>query len=177
MFSTESFTATEVAARVRNAGAETAISLHIYGTDISRLGSSVRRVYDLPVVAGMPGFGDTKAWIFLDNIYAVAGSKNYFDAAALHPYARDINEFRSEITLFRASMTNHDDAATASTVTAPFSGPRSRIAAATSPRVVESRRAAAASNATGTVRSTMTRCAAAEPTTASCRRARLRSPR
>ena len=41
--------------RVRNAGAETAISLHIYGTDIGRLGSSVRRVYDLPVVAGMPG--------------------------------------------------------------------------------------------------------------------------
>jgi 3-mercaptopropionate dioxygenase len=41
--------------RVRNAGAETAISLHIYGTDIGRLGSSVRRVYDLPVVAGIPG--------------------------------------------------------------------------------------------------------------------------
>jgi len=41
--------------RVRNAGTETAISLHIYGTDISRLGSSVRRVYDLPVVAGIPG--------------------------------------------------------------------------------------------------------------------------
>jgi len=41
--------------RVRNAGAGTAISLHIYGTDIGRLGSSVRRVYDLPVVAGMPG--------------------------------------------------------------------------------------------------------------------------
>jgi predicted metal-dependent enzyme (double-stranded beta helix superfamily) len=36
--------------RVHNAGAETAISLHVYGTDISRLGSSVRRVYDLPVV-------------------------------------------------------------------------------------------------------------------------------
>jgi hypothetical protein len=28
---------------------------HIYGTDISRLGSSVHRVYDLPVVAGIPG--------------------------------------------------------------------------------------------------------------------------
>jgi len=35
--------------RVRNAGAETAISLHIYGTDVSRLGSSVRRVYGAPV--------------------------------------------------------------------------------------------------------------------------------
>jgi predicted metal-dependent enzyme (double-stranded beta helix superfamily) len=41
--------------RVRNDGAQTAISLHIYGTDVSRLGSSVRRVYDLPVVAGIPG--------------------------------------------------------------------------------------------------------------------------
>jgi 3-mercaptopropionate dioxygenase len=41
--------------RVRNAGAQTAISLHIYGTDISRMGSSVRRIYDLPVTAGTPG--------------------------------------------------------------------------------------------------------------------------
>ena len=34
--------------RVINPGDETAISLHIYGTDISRIGSSVRRYYDLP---------------------------------------------------------------------------------------------------------------------------------
>ncbi|MBT2364443.1 cysteine dioxygenase family protein [Streptomyces sp. ISL-10] len=34
--------------RVRNAGPGTAISLHVYGADISRLGTSVRRVYDLP---------------------------------------------------------------------------------------------------------------------------------
>ena len=38
--------------RVRNASQETAISVHVYGTDIGRLGSSVRRIYDLPVVAG-----------------------------------------------------------------------------------------------------------------------------
>jgi predicted metal-dependent enzyme (double-stranded beta helix superfamily) len=36
--------------RVRNAGDETAISIHIYGTDVSRIGSSVRRCYDLPVL-------------------------------------------------------------------------------------------------------------------------------
>ncbi len=36
--------------RVRNAGEHTAISLHVYGTDISRIDSSVRRVYDLPVL-------------------------------------------------------------------------------------------------------------------------------
>ena len=35
--------------RVRNHGDDVAISLHIYGADISRLGSSVRRIYDLPV--------------------------------------------------------------------------------------------------------------------------------
>jgi 3-mercaptopropionate dioxygenase len=38
--------------RVRNHGAGVAISLHIYGADIDRLGSSVRRTYDLPVAAG-----------------------------------------------------------------------------------------------------------------------------
>jgi 3-mercaptopropionate dioxygenase len=36
--------------RVRNVGEETAISIHVYGTDVSRIGSSVRRYYDLPVV-------------------------------------------------------------------------------------------------------------------------------
>lgn len=34
--------------RVYNSCSSTAISIHIYGADISRLGSSVRRVYDLP---------------------------------------------------------------------------------------------------------------------------------
>jgi 3-mercaptopropionate dioxygenase len=38
--------------RVRNVGDFTAISIHVYGTDISRMGSSVRRVYDLPVAGG-----------------------------------------------------------------------------------------------------------------------------
>jgi len=37
--------------RVRNIGADVAVSLHVYGADITRLGSSVRRTYDLPVVA------------------------------------------------------------------------------------------------------------------------------
>ena len=39
--------------RVRNHGDDIAISLHIYGADITRLGSSVRRVYDLPVLAAV----------------------------------------------------------------------------------------------------------------------------
>ncbi len=37
--------------RVRNIGDETAISIHVYGTDVARIGSSVRRTYDLPVRA------------------------------------------------------------------------------------------------------------------------------
>jgi len=36
--------------RVRNPGPDTAISIHVYGTDINRLGSSVRREYDQPVL-------------------------------------------------------------------------------------------------------------------------------
>lgn len=35
--------------RVRNTGDQVALSLHVYGTDISRVGSSVRRCYDLPI--------------------------------------------------------------------------------------------------------------------------------
>ncbi|MFH0241052.1 cysteine dioxygenase [Streptomyces sp. HK10] len=34
--------------RVWNGGSDRAVSIHVYGADISRLGSSVRRVYDLP---------------------------------------------------------------------------------------------------------------------------------
>ena len=40
--------------RVRNRGTAVAISLHVYGADISRLGSSVRRIYDLPVRTARP---------------------------------------------------------------------------------------------------------------------------
>jgi len=36
--------------RVRNIGDTTAISIHIYGTDVSRIGSSVRRTYNQPVL-------------------------------------------------------------------------------------------------------------------------------
>ncbi|WP_435224507.1 cysteine dioxygenase [Streptomyces sp. Tue6028] len=32
--------------RIRNTHAETAVSLHVYGTDITRIGSSARRSYD-----------------------------------------------------------------------------------------------------------------------------------
>lgn len=38
--------------RVTNSGLGPAISLHVYGVDVARLGSSVRRYYDQPVIAG-----------------------------------------------------------------------------------------------------------------------------
>ncbi|MFW5420815.1 cysteine dioxygenase family protein [Nocardiopsis sp. CNT-189] len=38
--------------RVANTGDGLAVSLHVYGADIGRLGSSVRRTYDLPVREG-----------------------------------------------------------------------------------------------------------------------------
>ncbi|RKR89558.1 putative metal-dependent enzyme (double-stranded beta helix superfamily) [Micromonospora pisi] len=37
---------------VRNAGTDTAVSIHIYGADISRVGTSIRRRYQLPVLVG-----------------------------------------------------------------------------------------------------------------------------
>ena len=39
----------EEAHRITNHADATLIQLHVYGTDIGRLGTSVRRVYDLPV--------------------------------------------------------------------------------------------------------------------------------
>ena len=64
------------------------------------------------VLAGMPGHGDVKAWDFLNRLYSVAGIKNKFDAAALHPYARDLDRQRQEIARFRAVMRNRLDQAT-----------------------------------------------------------------
>jgi predicted metal-dependent enzyme (double-stranded beta helix superfamily) len=37
--------------RVTNQGDGVAVSLHVYGADITRLGTSVRRTYDLPLLA------------------------------------------------------------------------------------------------------------------------------
>ena len=37
--------------RVRNTGSTVAISMHVYGADISRLGNSIRREYTLPILA------------------------------------------------------------------------------------------------------------------------------
>ncbi len=64
------------------------------------------------VLAGMPGYGDVNAWKFLDGLYAVDGVKDYFDAAALHPYAPDIKHLQLEIQRVRDVMAKNGDQAT-----------------------------------------------------------------
>jgi hypothetical protein len=64
------------------------------------------------VLAGLFSEGDVKAWTFLNNLYGVAGVKNDFDAAALHPYACNLDQTRDGIIKVRAAMTNHGDGIT-----------------------------------------------------------------
>jgi hypothetical protein len=64
------------------------------------------------VLAGMPGYGDVTAWRFLFSLYSVPGVRAHFDAAALHPYARDLGGFKRQINRLRVVMRNHGDAAT-----------------------------------------------------------------
>ena len=65
------------------------------------------------LLGGMPGYGDQTAWDWLNQLYnQVSGVKSYFDLAALHPYAPDLDHVRLEIQKFRTVMGNHGDAAT-----------------------------------------------------------------
>jgi hypothetical protein len=68
------------------------------------------------VLAGSPGYppsGGPRAWDFLNQLYnKVPHVANYFEVAALHPYASDINHVRIEIQSFRDVMVAHDDRAT-----------------------------------------------------------------
>ena len=64
------------------------------------------------VLAGVSGNGDLKAWDFLKRLYAVAGIKDNFDAAALHPYAPTLDRQRLVIQRVRTVMKNRGDGAT-----------------------------------------------------------------
>ncbi len=65
------------------------------------------------VLAGSPGYppkGGPRAWEFLNQLYAATPKvKNYFDVAALHPYASNLDHVRIEIQKFRAVMNNHGE--------------------------------------------------------------------
>jgi hypothetical protein len=64
------------------------------------------------VLGGLASYGDMTAWDFLNRLYAVPGAKQDFDVAALHPYARTVDNVRLATGRFRGVMTNHNDRAT-----------------------------------------------------------------
>ena len=63
------------------------------------------------VQAGMPFHGDMNAPEFLKGMYAVPNIRNFFDTAALHPYAPSISEVQQDIQKYRSVMAGHGDAA------------------------------------------------------------------
>ena len=50
------------------------------------------------VLAGLTGFAKPTGWTFLDKLYRVKRIKRNFDAAALHPYAATIGQFKTELS-------------------------------------------------------------------------------
>ena len=60
--------------------------------------------------AGMPGYSnDIDAWNFLDRVYTAHKAKQSFDAVALHPYARSVNQMLGEVKRLRKVMRKHGD--------------------------------------------------------------------
>ena len=64
------------------------------------------------VLAGMLSYANPKSWDFLDALYDVGNVKGYFDTAALHPYAPDIEMARNALREFRRVITEHNDGQT-----------------------------------------------------------------
>jgi Glycosyl hydrolase catalytic core len=60
--------------------------------------------------AGMPGYSnDIDAWSFLKRVYKKHGAKHDFDIAALHPYARNVNQMLGEVGRLRKVMRKNGD--------------------------------------------------------------------
>ena len=60
--------------------------------------------------AGMPGYSnDIDAWNFLKRVYRKHNIGHAFDAVALHPYARDVNQMLGEVKRVRKVMAKHGD--------------------------------------------------------------------
>jgi polysaccharide biosynthesis protein PslG len=60
--------------------------------------------------AGMPGYSnDINAWSFLKRVYRNPGTEQAFDAAALHPYARNVDQMLVEVKRLRKVMRKHGD--------------------------------------------------------------------
>jgi hypothetical protein len=61
------------------------------------------------ILAGLPGFGDVTASELFDALYGVPGFKGSYDAAALHPYAPNVEDLGRQIAQLRATMGEHGD--------------------------------------------------------------------
>jgi polysaccharide biosynthesis protein PslG len=60
--------------------------------------------------AGMPGYSnDINAWSFLKRAYKKPGTGKSFDVAALHPYARNVDQMLGEIKRLRKVMHKNGD--------------------------------------------------------------------
>jgi hypothetical protein len=60
--------------------------------------------------AGMPGYSnDINAWTFLNRAYRKRGAARAFDIAALHPYARNVDQMMDEVKRLRKVMHKHGD--------------------------------------------------------------------
>jgi hypothetical protein len=64
------------------------------------------------VLAGLFSEGDVKASTFIDNLYGISGTRDDFDAAALHPYGCTLDQTRQGINSFRTAMTSNGDGTT-----------------------------------------------------------------
>jgi hypothetical protein len=61
------------------------------------------------VLAGMPGYVRTHAWVYLKQLYKHPRFRNKFDAVALHPYAPDVGHVLLQIDRMRKVMKRHHD--------------------------------------------------------------------
>ena len=64
------------------------------------------------VLAGMPPYGNPRAWKFLDQLYRFPGIKRDFDVAALNPYVPNLGQLRTVVERFRAVMRKNGDSRT-----------------------------------------------------------------
>lgn len=61
------------------------------------------------VLGGLPGFAEPRGWRFLERLYRQRGIKTNFEAAAVHPYSRNVHQFRYEIRRTRDAMDQNGD--------------------------------------------------------------------
>jgi hypothetical protein len=62
------------------------------------------------LLGGMPGYVRTKAWVYLNKLYAHRGFKRQFDAVAVHPYSGDVRHVFVQLRAMRRVMRQHGDA-------------------------------------------------------------------